>query len=57
MENPVFRYPVLVALVPVEMLAWCALHPDEASLAALALAGIASLLRLKRRAGSERGRA
>ncbi len=59
MENPVFRYPVLVVLVPVELLAWCALHPDDAALAAIALAGVASLVRLNRRreTGRQGGRA
>ncbi|HUP56912.1 MAG TPA: CFI-box-CTERM domain-containing protein [Bdellovibrionota bacterium] len=38
MKNPEFRHPVLLALVPVQILAWLALHP--AALAALAMMGL-----------------
>lgn len=30
MEHPAFRYPVLVALIPIELIAWGTLHPLEA---------------------------
>lgn len=47
MEHPVFRFPVLLALVPVQVIAWLFLHP--AWLAVLTLGNLVVLLRGLRR--------
>lgn len=58
MKHPAFRYPVLLALLPVEALAWLGLHPPVLallSLAAVSLLFMVIYLRLthRREMGSE----
>jgi Flp pilus assembly protein TadB len=47
-EHPQFRYPVLLALVPVEIIAWLFLRP--LIFLFLAMAGVAFVAVLRRRA-------
>lgn len=46
-ENPQFRYPVLLALVPVEIIAWLCLRPLIFLL--VAMAGVAFVIALRKR--------
>jgi hypothetical protein len=46
-ENPQFRYPVLLALVPVEIIAWLCLRPLIFLL--VAIAGVALVIALRKR--------
>jgi len=50
-ENPWFRYPVLVLLMPIEMIAWLLLHPEWlAGIAILSLLGTGLVFLRKRKA-------
>lgn len=50
MRNPEYRYPVLVALLPLEIVAWACLNPAWAMvLGLLACAGIAAMVRWRAR--------